>query len=434
MSNAQPAQVSLPSDSAVQVTRSFNAPRELVWRAYTSPALLQRWLLGPPGWALVVCEMDMRVGGSYRWRWRSEADGKSFGFDGELREVTRPSRMVHTQRYVAGDIGGDMGDGEAIVTVELREEAGITTVVTTIDFGSQQARDAAMSTGMTDGMEQSYQLLDGALDDGAAVGERSPIIPCIWLDSEAEEAARFYVETFQQAAISGSMRYPESSAGNPSGKAPGSVMTVSLELRGQRLLLLNGGPMYKLNANISLFAHAGDSAEVDRLYAALSDGGQALMPLDSYPWSERYAWVVDRFGVSWQLMAGAREDGAHIVPCLMFAAAQRGKAKAAIDHYCKIFERSRVEQLEHYSPEEQGPEGGVKHGRFTIAGQPMVAMDAHVAHEGTFNEAFSLQVICSSQPEVDRYWAALCDGGEEGQCGWLKDRFGVSWQVVKVGA
>jgi uncharacterized protein YndB with AHSA1/START domain len=156
------AEVSLPSDSAVKVTRQFNAPRELVYKAYTTPSLMQRWLLGPPGWTMPVCEMDVRVGGAFRWRWRSVEDGKEFGFHGEFREVSAPAKLVHTEYFDPGDVGGDMGEG-SLITVELTEKNGVTTVSTLMDFGTRQARDAAMSTGMTDGMEMSYQVLDELL-------------------------------------------------------------------------------------------------------------------------------------------------------------------------------------------------------------------------------------------------------------------------------
>jgi uncharacterized protein YndB with AHSA1/START domain len=160
------AEVSLPSDGGVKMTRKFNAPRELVYKAYTTPSLMQRWLLGPPGWSMPVCEMDVRVGGAFRWRWRNDEDGKEFGFHGEFREVSPPGKLVHTEYYDPGDVGGDMGEG-ALITVELAEANGITTVSTLMDFGTAEARDAAMSTGMTDGMEMSYQLLDEVLDEAA---------------------------------------------------------------------------------------------------------------------------------------------------------------------------------------------------------------------------------------------------------------------------
>jgi uncharacterized protein YndB with AHSA1/START domain len=127
--------------------------------------LVRRWLLGPPGWSMPVCEMDVRVGGRYRWRWRNEEDGAEFGFSGMFREVRPTSRIVHTEAYDPGTVGDDFPKNDAIVTVTFMEEGDHTTVTTLVDFGSKQARDAALATGMTDGMEQSYQLLDRLLDE-----------------------------------------------------------------------------------------------------------------------------------------------------------------------------------------------------------------------------------------------------------------------------
>jgi uncharacterized protein YndB with AHSA1/START domain len=153
--------VTLPNDRDVVVVRRFDAPRELVFDAWTTPALVQKWLLGPPGWTMPVCEMDVRPGGKYRWRWRSDENGAEFGFSGEFREVVRPSRIVHVERYEPGDVGGEMG--EALVTSELTEKDGVTTYKMTIRYASKEVRDAALATGMTDGMEQSYRKLDELL-------------------------------------------------------------------------------------------------------------------------------------------------------------------------------------------------------------------------------------------------------------------------------
>lgn len=157
-----PAEVTSLEDGVVRVSRAFNAGRELVFRAFTEPELLRRWMLGPPGWTMPVCEMDLRVGGAFRWGWRSDEDGSEFGFHGEFREVDAPAKLVHTEVYDPGDVGGDMG-GEALITVTFAEQGGTTTVTTTIDYGSNEARDAALSTGMTDGMEASYGNLDELL-------------------------------------------------------------------------------------------------------------------------------------------------------------------------------------------------------------------------------------------------------------------------------
>lgn len=164
MSESSKTQVMLPSDHEVKVVRAFNAPRELVYKAYTTPELMQRWLLGPPGWTMPVCEMDVRVGGKFRWRWRSIEGSQEFGFHGEFRVVEPGRRLVHTEYYDPGDVGGDMGEG-SLITVELTEQDGVTTMSTLMDFYTKAARDAAMSTGMTDGMEMTYQRLDELLPD-----------------------------------------------------------------------------------------------------------------------------------------------------------------------------------------------------------------------------------------------------------------------------
>jgi uncharacterized protein YndB with AHSA1/START domain len=157
------AQVTTPTDREVVVTRAFDAPRSLVFEAYTDPRLMRRWLIGYPGWSMPVCEMDVRPGGRFRWRWRFDEDGKEFGFHGEFREVSAPSKLVHTEIYDPGDLGGTMGDQPALITVTFTERDGRTTVTTVMDFGSRESRDAAMATGMTDGMEVNYQLLEAVL-------------------------------------------------------------------------------------------------------------------------------------------------------------------------------------------------------------------------------------------------------------------------------
>jgi uncharacterized protein YndB with AHSA1/START domain len=163
-----PAQVTLPSDCEVRVTRQFNAPRQLVWDAHTVPDLLPRWL-GYHGWDMPVREMDVRVGGKYRWQWKNQVDGKQFGFFGTFTEVNAPSKLAHDQYYDPGDIGGPMPAGDpCIVSLDLSERNGVTTLVCTMKFASKEARDGAVSTGMTDGMEFSYTRLDEMFQAKAA--------------------------------------------------------------------------------------------------------------------------------------------------------------------------------------------------------------------------------------------------------------------------
>ena len=157
-----PAEVTAPSDRQVRVTRTFHAPRQLVWDAHTRPDLVPRWQ-GHDDWDMPVCEMDVRVGGAFRWRWRSDDDGKEFGFYGTFLEVVAPSKLVHEEHYDPGDVGGPMTTDPCIVSQSFGETRGVTTLTITMLFGSKEARDGAVSTGMTDGMEMSYAGLERIL-------------------------------------------------------------------------------------------------------------------------------------------------------------------------------------------------------------------------------------------------------------------------------
>lgn len=159
----KPAEASLPSDTEVLVKRSFDAPAKLVWRAYVEPDLMRRWCGSTPGWSMTVCEMDMRVGGTYQWRWRSDENGMEFGFTGEVLEITEHERIVHTQIFDPGDLGVSMGSEPSIITVTFDETDGITKVGTTIKYASKADRDEALATGMTEGMEMNYKRLDEVL-------------------------------------------------------------------------------------------------------------------------------------------------------------------------------------------------------------------------------------------------------------------------------
>ena len=261
--------------------------------------------------------------------------------------------------------------------------------------------------------------------------ERLPsgtIVPCLWLDDQAERAARFYSETFPRGRITSLSHYPQT-GNNPSGKAAGSVLTVEFEIAGQHFTALNGGPHFEINPSISFFVYVDTPREADALFARLAEGGKVLMGIDKYPWSERYGWVQDRFGASWQVISGVRPGAATISPCLMFAGKRQGQAEAALKAYAAAFPGSRIDAVERYAAGE-GPEGNVKHGRASLGGQPLIAMDSHAPHAFDFDPGLSLQVMCADQAEVDRYWGTLSEGGAPGQCGWLTDRFGVSWQVV----
>lgn len=179
------------------------------------------------------------------------------------------------------------------------------------------------------------------------------IVPCIWLDDQAEAAASFYVDAFPEGRIDALARYPRSGE-NPANKPPGSVLTVDFTVAGQRFTVLNGGPSFRPNPSVSFHVRLPDAAAVDALHAALGEGGTDLMPLDAYPWSPRFVWMQDRFGVSWQLMAQTDVDRPTIVPALMFAGPHHGSARDAIGAYVAAFPGSRVERVEDFGEGEGG--------------------------------------------------------------------------------
>ncbi len=254
------------------------------------------------------------------------------------------------------------------------------------------------------------------------------ITPFLWFDTEAEEAMNFYLSVFKNAKAKGLSHYGEGSPG-----PKGSVMTATFEIEGVELTALNGGPIQDgFTPSISFFVNCETAEEVDALWARLSEGGTPLMEVGEYPFSKRYGWIKDKFDVSWQLMIGTQsQPGRKIVPCLLFTDAKYGWAESAINHYTSIFPDSSVTFVHKAGPGGPDKEGAVQFSTFKLFGETFSAMDGSGTHNFSFTMALSFMVSCDSQEEVDKYWDALtADGGKEVQCGWLTDKFGVSWQIV----
>ncbi|OGD21357.1 MAG: hypothetical protein A2W03_04730 [Candidatus Aminicenantes bacterium RBG_16_63_16] len=259
------------------------------------------------------------------------------------------------------------------------------------------------------------------------------IISNLWFDSQAEEAAKFYTSLFKNSRIGKTTHYGK--AGFEIHHQPeGKLMTVEFELEGQAFIGLNGGPVFKFTPAVSFLIACQTKAEVEALWEKLSAGGTALMELGEYPFSERYGWTQDRFGLSWQVMAmGDRKITQKIIPTLMYVGDVCGRAEEAVNLYASVFHNSKVGDILRYGKDEAPDrEGTIKHAAFTLEGQEFAAMESAYDHKFTFNEAMSFLVRCESQAEIDYYWDKLTPGGDpQAQiCGWLKDKFGVSWQVT----
>ena len=250
------------------------------------------------------------------------------------------------------------------------------------------------------------------------------ITPAIWCDGTADEAAQFYADVFRDASIAE--------------QAPGLAATVSIH--GFKLSLINGGNQYAPNPSISCILNfdpllfGGEEqarAYLDELYERLSTGG-VLMELGEYPFSPRYAWVRDRFGMTWQLML-TDPDGdprPFVIPSFMFGGTNHAHAEEATDAWIALFDNARRGALYRY--EEGGPldAGTVMFTDFTLRGTWMAATDSGTFHDFTFTPGVSMIVSCRDQEEIDRYWAGLSAVPEAERCGWCVDRWGVSWQIV----
>jgi predicted 3-demethylubiquinone-9 3-methyltransferase (glyoxalase superfamily) len=249
------------------------------------------------------------------------------------------------------------------------------------------------------------------------------IAPCLWFDNRAEEAARFYTSLFENSKIVQTVMY-----GDHGPQQKGTVMTVAFTLQGQDFTALNGGPAFPITPAISFYVSCKTEKEVDILWKKMPEGGNVLMELQEYPFSKKFGWVADRFGVSWQLSLSGSSTA--IAPFFMFTGKQHGKAEEAMSFYASLFESSRIDHIERYGAGQQEPEGTVKHASFTLAGQDFMAIDSNAPHPFTFTPGISLFVSCQTQEEIDRLWDKLAKGGEEVQCGWITDKYGVSWQIV----
>lgn len=249
------------------------------------------------------------------------------------------------------------------------------------------------------------------------------ITPHLWFDKQAREAAGFYTSLFSDSRITSDVTIHDT----PSGDAD----IVDIELAGHAFTLINAGPLFKFNPSISFMVACSTAQEVDQLWQGLSQGGQALMELGEYPFSKRYGWLQDKYGLSWQIAHTEGPSGQKITPSLMFVGEQCGRAEEAMTFWTSIFRSSRIGDIARY-PKGREPEreGTVMFAGFTLEGQEFAAMDSARAHAFGFNEAISLMVHCESQQEIDHYWEKLSADPRAEQCGWLKDRFGVSWQIV----
>lgn len=264
------------------------------------------------------------------------------------------------------------------------------------------------------------------------------ITPHLWFDKEAKEAARFYTSVFPDSRVINTTVLHDTPTGD--------CDVVSFELSGQKFMSISAGPLFTFNPSVSFIVNfdpllfKGSSSPekearkaIGMAWEKLSEGGTVLMPIDQYPFSERYGWIQDKFGLSWQLILTNPEGEPRpsVLPSLMFGGDNAGRAEEAINFYLSVFKDSKMGQAHRYGPDQlPDKEGTIMFADFMLEKSWFAAMDSAREHNANFNEAVSFMVSCRTQKEIDYYWEKLSSVPEAEQCGWLKDKFGLSWQIV----
>lgn len=390
----------------LQFSTHIIAPKARVWDILWNPETY-------PVWTRVFSEgsqmkADWQLGGKVLFIDQNE--------DGLVSEIAAldPHEVVsfrHVGAYKKGvedmEQAEKEGWGGALETYILTEKDGGTLLVVEMDTNPSHS-------------DYFEKTLPQALKSVKEQAEKQLITPFLWFDDQMEAALEQYTKAFTNSAVL---------QVNHQGDR---AFTASFSLGGQKFSAINGGPAFRFTPAISLFVQCETEAEVDHLWGKLSEGGKTLMPLQAWPWSEKYGWLEDRFGLSWQISLGKLSDvGQKITPALLFVDALNGRAEAAMQRYLSVFNSNTIDGILYYGPGQPNTEGFVQHAQFALAGQKMMVMDGGSGHNYTFTEAFSLVISTETQEETDHYWTELTrDGGEESQCAWLKDPFGVSWQVV----
>lgn len=261
--------------------------------------------------------------------------------------------------------------------------------------------------------------------------DKQNITPHLWFDKEAKQAAEFYCSIFPNSKITSSVVLHDTPSDD--------TEIISFELDRQPFMAMSAGPQFKINPSISFILNFDPSRdpnaqeEMDRVWEEFSKGGKPLMPLQEYDFSKRYGWIEDKYGLSWQLILSnpEGEERPFITPALMFVGDNTGRAEEAVNFYLSVFKNARMGSMHHYPKEmEFVKEGNVQFADFMLEKTWFAVMDSAYEQPFDFNEAISFIVYCKDQKEIDYYWEKLSAVPEAEQCGWLKDQFGVSWQIV----
>lgn len=264
------------------------------------------------------------------------------------------------------------------------------------------------------------------------------IVPNFWFDHNAEEAVHFYLSVFKDSKIKSTFHYPkteEEGLADFQKDFAGKVLTIDFEISGYNFTAINADTTFKPTPSISFFYSCDTTEEIDELWKKLLTDGKQLIELKSYPFSEYYGWVQDKFGYTWQLILNNPKGDKRpkIMPSLFFTQDKIGKAEEAMNFYTSIFRDSEISKNLNRYPAGMNPdrEGMISFADFKLLDEWFAIMDSGIDEKTySFTPAISLMVKCKDQEEIDYYWEKLSANPKFEQCGWLEDKYGVSWQIT----
>ncbi len=379
---------------------------EVVWHAVTDPDLYKQWA------------RMFTAGSFFEGSWN---EGEAIRFltinkrgerEGMLAEIAASQYPRHISIRLLGYVYNDVEDTSSD---EIRKWA---PAYENYTLHAQENGHTLFSVEaeVTDDFYAMFtELWPKALEELKRVAERNAppaVYPCIWFNSEAGSAAKYYCSIFRDSEMLRS-----------------NAMVSTFKLHGTKIMGLNGGPRYKPTGAVSYFIYCGGMDTFNHYFKELSAGGRVVLPAGKYGWSEHYAWVTDRYGVDWQLDVDDIRSPQKIVPTLLFVNEKRDAVRSAIGHYATIFSTFR-NLLESPYPNSSAAPPPLLFAQFKINHFVMNAMSSKENHDFDFSPGNSFVIECNTQAEIDHYWDKLGEGGRFDQCGWLTDKFGISWQVV----
>ncbi len=393
----------------IQIEINVDADIETVWACWIKPEHIINWNFASDTWHSPNAVNDFRVGGTFSYRMESKDGSMGFDFSGKYLAIEE-YKTIHI-----------LLDDNRQMNILFKNNNGKTLVIEEFEAEKENAIEL-QQTGWQS-ILNNFKAYVMSLDYSTVKTDQK-VIPYLWFDTQAVEAVKWYVSLFKNSSIfeiSGLSDTPS-----------GDVETVDFQLSNLHLSAISAGPYFSFNTAISFMVSCKTGGDVDELYNQLSIGGTDLMPLDAYPFSKRYAWVQDKYGLNWQLFLTENfNEDQRIRPSLLFSADICGKAEEAMVFYASVFKHSDKKFVNFYKKDEaEDKRAKINYAEFNLEGIELVMMDHGMGGEDKFNEALSFMIRCDGQEEIDYFWERLSYVPEAEQCGWVKDKYGVSWQIV----